>query len=130
MDTLSYVTDYELTDKIKNSKEMAIDEKLQLRETILALNKEEQIELFKFLSDNLDYEFYSINGPKILFNMGSLTNDMLWKVQYHIKLLQEDTKRKGVIDEANAIYNEDVIKFNQTMENKLDLIPHVPSAEY
>jgi hypothetical protein len=120
MDALSYVTDQEIMDKIKNHDDMTSEEKLQLRETIVSMNKEEQIELFKFLIECLDYEFYSINGPKLLFNLGSLNNNTLWKLHYHIKLLKEDTKRKEIIEQANAAYNDDIAKLNQSMNNKLE----------
>ena len=122
METISYVTDQDIMDKIKNKEDMTIEGKMQLRETIVAMNKEEQIELFKFLIECLDYEFYSINGPKIIFNLGALNNDTLWKMHYHIKLLKEDSKRKEIIDEANAAYNADIVQLDQSISNKLEEI--------
>jgi hypothetical protein len=84
------------------------------------MNKEEQIELFKFLINTLDYEFYSINGPKLMFNLGSLSNDTLWKLYYHTKLLKEDTDRKKIIEIAVNEYNNDIAKIDENISNMFE----------
>jgi hypothetical protein len=128
----NYITDNEIVDKIKNNMDMSVAEKFELKDIINAMTNEEQLDIFKYLIELLDYEFYSINGPKIMFNLGSLNNVTLWKLQYHIRLLQNDTNRKKIIDDATNEFNNDIAKIDSNINKQAEKlsINTVTQSEY